>query len=236
MNSNHTTTSTTTTTDNPNAPEALAPDDPRRHFAAAVAVAADVMATIPPEQYNSETPCAGMTVGSMQEHLVMVLRRIAAAGRGEAPSTWPVDAEDVAEGDWLDAWRAAAHDVQAAWGDDVLDRPIELPWGVFPGHEVLGVYTNEISAHTWDMAVATAVVPEWDQPSLEFALDAIHAQLPMADRTPMWEATKSQLPADYPWEDPFGPAVPVSPDAPTIDRLVAWNGRDPGWRPTAPRD
>ena len=35
-------------------------------------------------------------------------------------------------------------------------------------------------------------------------------------------------------EVPFGPAVPVPDDAPPIARLVAWQGRDPHWRPTAP--
>ncbi len=215
----------------------LPPDDPRRHFAATVKVAAAVMSAIRPEQYPSPTPCADLPVGPLQEHLVMVLRRVAAAGRGEPTSTWPMDAADVAEGDWLDAWRAAAHDAQRAWTDDaLLDRPTELPWGVFPGREVLGVYASEVAVHTWDLAVATGIEPEWDARSIEFALDAIHSQLPMADRTPMWEATRAQLPPDYPWEDPFGPAVPVAADASTVDRLVAWNGRDPGWTPPAPRD
>jgi len=233
MNSDTDTSTTSTRTPSPGSD--LGPDDPRRHFAAAVVAAADVMAAIRPEQYRLPTPCSNMPVGALQEHLVMVLRRIAAAGRDEPTSTWPMDAADVAEGDWLDAWRAAAHDVQAAWGDEVLDRPTELPWGVFSGTEVLGVYTSEIAVHAWDLAVATGVESDWDQPSLEFALEAIHAQLPTADRTPMWEATKAQLPPDYPWTDPFGPAVPVSEDASTIDRLVAWNGRDPAWAPSAPQ-
>jgi hypothetical protein len=30
---------------------------------------------------------------------------------------------------------------------------------------------------------------------------------------------------------PFGPVVPVPGDAPPIDRLVCWQGRDPRWRP-----
>ena len=43
----------------------------------------------------------------------------------------------------------------------------------------------------------------------------------------MWEEAKAQLPADYAWEDPFGPAIQVRDDAPLIERLVAWNGRTP---------
>ena len=37
--------------------------------------------------------------------------------------------------------------------------------------------------------------------------------------------------AERPPEIPFGDAVPVPDDAPVIDRLVAWQGRDPHWRP-----
>lgn len=221
-----------TTADNPG--RTLAPrlgaDDPRRHFAAAVDTATQLLATIGPEQYTLATPCEGMSVAGMQEHLVMVLRRVACAGRDEPIERWPADAADVPVGEWPDAWRSAARDVHAAWSDDVLDRPTALPWGTFTGVEVLGVYANEISVHTWDLAAATGLVPVWDTPALEFSLEAIHQQLPMADRTPMWEATRAQLPEGFPWEDPFGPAVPVADDAPLIDRLVAWNGRRPAWR------
>lgn len=218
-----------TTSSSPASTTELGPDDPRRHFAAAVITVGEVMSAIEPEQYDLPTPCEGMTVGALHEHLVMVLRRVACAGRGDGVQTWPADAADVAVGDWLDAWRTAAHDVQSAWDADVLERPTELPWGVFSGAEVLGVYTSELAVHAWDLAVATGLEPDWDAPSLEFALVAIHHQLPMADRAPMWEATKQQLPADHPWTDPFGPAVPVADDAPLIDRLVAWNGREPSW-------
>lgn len=208
---------------------ALAPDDPRRRFGAAVTTSADVMERIRPDQYDLPTPCDGMSVGELHEHLVMVLRRIVCAGRGDAVPTWPMDAADVARGDWLDAWNEAGAGLGDAWGDDVLERPTELPWGVFSGVEVLGVYTSELAVHTWDLAVATGISPHWDDDAVEFALVAIHQQLPTADRAPMWEATKAHLPADYPWRDPFGPAVPVGEHAPAIDRLVAWNGRDPSW-------
>ena len=198
------------TTANSPAPPAdadvLEPDDPRRHFAAAVTTVADALTAVRPDQYDLPTPCEGMTVAALQEHLVMVLRRVACAGRGEPLQSWPADAADVAPGEWLDAWRTAAH-----------------------GAEVLGVYTNELAVHAWDLAVAVGLEPAWDTPSLEFALEAIHAELPTADRSPMWAETRAQLPPDFPWEDPFGPAVPVSDDAPLIDRLVAWNGREPSW-------
>lgn len=204
------------------------PDDPRSHVAGAVIVAAGVIDGVRDDQLDRPTPCGDMAVRDLLEHLVMVLRRVARAGEGVPVAQWPVDAADVRDGGWLDAWRSAAHEVQAAWTDDaLLERPTELPWGTFPGAEVLGVYTNEIVVHTWDLARATGQHPDWDPTVLEAALAAIHQQLPMAERAPMWAAFEEQLPPEVPWEDPFGDAVDVDDDAPLIDRLVAWNGRDP---------
>ena len=109
----------------------------------------------------------------------------------------------------------------------VLDRQIDLPWGTFSGTEVLGVYTNEVTVHTWDLARGTGQQPAWDPTVLAVADAAIRAQLPVADRSPMWAEVAASLPPGVPWQDPFGPAVAVADDAPAIDRLVAWNGRRP---------
>lgn len=223
------TTNTTTTTDPATSDADLAPGDPRSHFAGAVTAATPIIEGVAADQYDEPTPCTSMSVRDLLEHLVMVLRRVACAGRGQPLAEWPVDAADVSEGGWLDAWRAAAHDVQAAWDDDSLARSIEVPWGTFPGAEVLAVYANEVTVHTWDLARATGQDADWDEAVLATAWRAIHSQLPMADRAPMWEAMLAQMPPEVrdEWEDPFGPAVAVSDDAPFIDRLVAWNGRTP---------
>ncbi len=205
-------------------------DDPRALFGRGVALATAVLDRVEPAHLDRPTPCDEMDVARLRRHLVMVLRRVACAGRGEDWMTWPEEptADDLPDADVAGAWRAAAHEVQAAWTDDaVLDRPTGLPWGTFSGAETLAVYLNEVTVHTWDLARATDQEPLWDPAVLALADAAIHAQLPMADRAPMWEGAKAGLPADYPWEDPFGPAVAVPDDAPAIDRLVAWNGRTP---------
>lgn len=205
----------------------LTDDDPRRLFAVSAALARTVIDRVVPDQYAIPTPC-GMEVRDLLEHLVMVVRRVAAAGRGEDPWSWPVDAADVADDGFAAAWSAGAAAVDGAWADEaLLARPTAVPWGEFPGAEVLGVYINEVTVHTWDLAQATGQFPAWDGAVLAFADAAIHAQLPMADRSEMWAAAAAELPPEVPWEDPFGPAVPVAADAPAIDRLVAWNGRTP---------
>jgi uncharacterized protein (TIGR03086 family) len=204
-----------------------APEDPRISIATALRMVTPLIAGVTPDQYGLPTPCDGMTVRDLLEHLVMAVRRTASTGRGEAPSTWASDAADVATGEWLAAFRAAEPEVLAAWTDEALDRPTAVPWGVFPGAEVLAIYTNELIVHGWDLARATGQQVDWDDAALETAWAAIHSQLPMADRSPMWEAMQAHLPPGLVWVDPFGPAMPVSDDAPLIDRLVAWNGRTP---------
>jgi uncharacterized protein (TIGR03086 family) len=201
--------------------------DPRAVFGRAVALAATVIDRTPTDQLHAPTP-SGMDVRELQEHLVMVLRRVACAARGEEPWQWPIDAKDVGDDEFGAAWQVAADDVEMAWADDaLLQRPTALPWGTFSGAEVLDVYTNEIAVHTWDLARGTGQMPEWDESVLTVADAAIRAQLPLADRTPIWEAAKAALPPGIEWETPFANAVDVPDDAPLIDRLVAWNGRQP---------
>jgi uncharacterized protein (TIGR03086 family) len=201
--------------------------DPRAVFARTVSLAAGVIETVPPDRLQAPTPC-GMDVRDLLEHLVMVLRRVAAAGRDEPTTTWPTGAPDVADAGMAEAWRAAAPDVEAAWSDDVtLERPTEVPWGTFTGRDVLAVYINEIVVHTWDLARGIDQPVEWDDEIVATADEAIHAQLPMADRTEMWAGFAASLPPGVEWADPFGNAVDVPDDAPAIDRLVAWNGRRP---------
>ncbi len=201
--------------------------DPRPTFEKALDLAADVIDGVPPERLHDPTP-AGMEVRDLLEHLVTVLRRVAAAGRGESPMTWPEGAPDVADDGFAEAWRAARRAAEEAWRDDAtLDRATDLPWGTFPGREVLGVWTNEVVVHAWDLAQGSGQSPAFDADVVALADEAIRAQLPTADRSEMWAAFAASLPPGIEWEDPFGPAVEVPDDAPAIDRLVAWNGRQP---------
>lgn len=202
--------------------------DPRARLDAATATAIEVIRAVGADQHDLATPCEPMTVAQLAEHVVMALRRTTCAG-GDLPiDEWPVDAADVRAGEWADALDAARRDVAAAWADDaLLERPTTLPWGVFPGAEVLDVYTNEMTMHTWDLAVATGQQPEWNSDVLAASLAVMHQQLPMADRTPIWKALFAQVPEGVAVEVPFANAVNVAGDAPLIDRLVAWNGRRP---------
>ena len=206
---------------------ALPDGDPRVPFAKAVALAGAVLDGVRDDQLALPTPCDGMDVELLRRHLVMVLRRVTSAGRGLPLAEWPTEA-DVDDRDLRVAWDASAHELQEVWTDDsLLEQPMDLPWTTIPGAEVLGIYVNELVVHTWDLAVATGQQPVWDPEVIAVAEAAVHAELPEADRAPMWAAMASQMPPGVAWEVPFQNAVEVPADAPAIERLVAWNGRQP---------
>lgn len=218
---------TTDTTPDTAAP--LGADDPRRLFAAAVSLATAVVAEVRDDQLPLPTPCSEMDVEALLAHLRGVLDRVSALGRGEEPFAV---VESPLGADRLGVWSDAAHRVQAAWTDDaVLERPMALPWQQGTGADILLGYVNEVVVHTWDLAVATGQQPAWDDELVRLALERMPG-LPAEGRKEMFEQISADMGLPEP-AMPFAEVVPVSDAAPAIDRLVGWNGRDPGWRAPA---
>ena len=75
-------------------------------------------------------------------------------------------------------------------------------------------YTTDVFMHTWDLARATG------QP---VALD--ESELPSCSPGCGRSTTLLRSSGQY------GPRVPVPDDAPAMDRLVGFIGRDPAWQP-----
>ena len=193
------------------------PTDPRPAYATAVGTAVDAMSAVRPDQLACPTPCTEFDVRTLLGHLLSVLRRVAAVGRGEPPSSVPQVSTEVPDDGWSAAARAAADDVLAVWADDaLLEREFTLPYGRHRGLVALSTYTGELSTHTWDLAAATGQSPAWDDGALTVGLAGSRHVLPAEGRG---------------GRIPFAPAVPVAADAPLIEQLVAWQGRDPAWRP-----
>ena len=198
--------------------------DPRPILDRAIATGGSVIAAVRPDQLTAPTPCSEMDVRAMLGHLVSVLDRIAALGQGEDPFAVP---ESPAPDDgWSDAWTASARRAADAWRDDaVLERPMALPWIQGNGADVLASYFSELTVHTWDLAVSTGQQPDWDDAVVTAAL-AARDFLPAENRLALFEEISSAMGLDE-VAMPFAEAVTIPDDAPAIDRLVAWNGRDP---------
>ena len=200
--------------------------DPRPLFERAIATGTTVIAAVEPDQLTAPTPCSEMDVRTMLGHLVGVLDRVGALGRGEDP--FGVGDASAPDHGWSAAWAAAADRMAAAWSDDaVLAGPMALPWIQGTGADVLASYFNELTVHTWDLAVATGQEPDWDDGVLAAAL-ASGDFIPAEDRLALYEEISASLGLDE-VAVPFAEVVAVPDDAPAIDRLVAWNGRDPRW-------
>lgn len=204
----------------------LTSDDPRSVLGRAAALAYDTIAAVDHEGRNLPTPCPDLDVRSMVGHLITVLRRVAALGEGSDPMDMPPTTH-VADDAWADTWTSWIARIERAWTDDRLDTMMTLPWVTMPGRAMLAQYTNELSVHTWDLAIATGQQPAWDDDVLAVAFDAIRRGLPAEGRMERFDDVAAQLPAGVPFAAPFGPAVETSDTRPLIDRLVAWNGRTP---------
>jgi uncharacterized protein (TIGR03086 family) len=191
--------------------DALSDGDPRRGFATALALGGTAIANVALSQLDGPTPCTDFTVRDLLGHLVFVLRRVSAFGRGEDATGVPATS-GIGDTQWLETWNQAADEVLAAWSDpDVLERTMALPFGQLSGAAAIAVYTGEVTIHTWDLATATDQRPEWDDGTVAAALVAY----------------QRVLPPTRPPGVPFGPAVAIDDDRPLIEVLAAWSGRRP---------
>ncbi len=212
------------TTRNDTQTPSITPTDPRAVLGRAIATGASVVAGVRPDQATDPTPCDEMDVRTMLGHLIGVLDRIAALGNGSDP--FAVIEAPAPDDAWTEAWTASAAAVEAAWRDDaVLDRPMALPWIQGTGAEVLSSYFSELTVHTWDLAVATNQHPAWDDSVVAAALGA-QGFLPAENRLALFEEISASIGLDE-VAVPFAEAIAVADDAPAIDRLVAFTGRDP---------
>jgi uncharacterized protein (TIGR03086 family) len=198
--------------------------DPRPILDRAIAAGGSVIAGVRPDQLTAPTPCPEMDVRAMLGHLVAVLDRVTALGTDTDP--FAVIETPAPDDDWSDAWARSAARATAAWRDDAtLERTVTLPWIQGSGAEVLTSYFSELTVHTWDLATATGQQPRWDEVVLTAALEA-RPILAAENRRAVFEQISAAMGLDE-VAIPFAEAVTVPADAPAIDRLVAWNGRDP---------
>ena len=184
-------------------------------LAPATVEVARVVAAVRDDQLTGPTPCPGMPVAAMLDHLLGLALAFRMAAEKVRPEGGPsADAANLAP-DWrtrlpaqleelATAWRAAG-----AWDGTTEAGGVEMP------ASVMGVVAlNEVVVHGWDLAVATGQEYRPDPASVQACLEMV------GDRTDT---------ADEP-EGLFGPVVPVPDDASPFDRLLGRTGRDPAWR------
>ncbi|HEY0869728.1 MAG TPA: TIGR03086 family metal-binding protein [Acidothermaceae bacterium] len=163
-----------------------------------------------PDQLDLPTPCPDYTVGTLVAHMVTWSNTFADGAEQLPPNTDRAEyrADDRA-GDLFSA--ASARTVQAFQGG-AADRMIDLGNGPSPGEMLFGLMLMEYIGHGWDLAVAT------DQPT-PFSEAGIGAALATG---------RNMLKPEYRGPDKsFGDIVEVGDEAPALDQLIGFLGRDP---------
>jgi uncharacterized protein (TIGR03086 family) len=178
-----------------------------------------------PEPEDLPTPCERFDVRTLRLHLLGWLDYFQAAFADPAGDVRPDPAALVNEdrsADRSDDSAAVIEKLTAtlrtALDNAVATQTVNVPMlgGAYPGSAVIDLLLVEALVHGWDLARATGLSWRPDPATSAHALAVLQAMVKPEYRGP---------------DLPFGQEVPVPADAPALDRLVAFTGRDPGWKP-----
>ncbi|TDD33538.1 TIGR03086 family protein [Actinomadura sp. KC06] len=179
------------------------------------------VAAVRGDQWGNRSPCEKWTARDVVQHIVD-MHEVMLTPLGRRLSAAPGVAEDPAA-----AFGAARADVEAVLADPALSgQECDTPSGRLTALQHIDqVVSRDLPLHGWDLAKATGQDDTIDPADVEEAsssMDAIPEETLRMLRTPG---------AFGPGVEVFGPEVKVGPDASAQDRLLAFIGRDPRWRP-----
>jgi len=177
-----------------------------------------VVAGITDEQLAAPTPCEGTDVATMLAHvqgLAVAFRDAARKVDGPTTRTAPQAASKDLSPGWRDEIPVTLEELAQAWREPGAVDGLTTAGGVtMPAEIMLTVADNELVIHAWDLAKATG------QPYAA-APENLEASWQMVSNTPDEPQAREGL---------FGPRLPIADDAPLLDRVLAYAGRDPNWR------
>ena len=170
---------------------------------AAAAEVARVVAGIRDDQLGDPSPCDGMPVAGLLDHMVGLTYAFRRAAEKTPLPDAPSVSADALVADWRTRLPAQLSALAEAWRSP----------GAWEG--MAAVALDEVVIHGWDLAVATG------QP------------YSVSDRDAAACTSFAEAVGESPEERAglYGPRVPVPTDASPFDRLLGLTGRDPDWRP-----
>lgn len=178
----------------------------------------EIVQQIDDDQLGAPTP-SGIPVADMLDHvggLVVAFAAAAAKDLGSVTATPPAPDGDRLGAAWRTEIPQALTALARAWTDPAAWEGTTQVGGVTLSGQIAGqVALDEVVLHAWDLACGTGQAYQQDLAALEACLAAMTAMYPRDNL----EARKGI----------FEPPVPVPDDAPLVDRVVAYSGRDPGW-------
>lgn len=184
-------------------------------LAPAAARMADLVAGVADDALDRPTPCERYAVADLLDHIAGAARGLTAAAAKEPLPGGPSGDAAQLDVEWRTTIPQGLTALVAAWTDPDAWTGMTQAGGVDLPAEVAGVVAlDELVIHGWDLAKATGQPAGYDGPEL----GAVHAAVEQFRASGI--------------EGLFGPLVPVSADAPLLDRILGIAGRDPGWDPS----
>jgi uncharacterized protein (TIGR03086 family) len=162
------------------------------------------IAAVRPDQLHKPTPCSDYDVADLVNHLVGWARSFAARLTGDSSMEDP-NAYSTGANPALEFHQAAQTIVHAY--RTATEQTNQLP---------AGFIVMEFLTHGWDLAAAINRTANFPATAAELGL----------------KTAKEMLKPEY-RGSAFLPEFEVSPTAGAVDQLVAFMGRNPGWRPAA---
>lgn len=192
-------------------------DDTRTQLADALTALAEVADGVTERQLDAPTPCAEFDVRALMGHTVGWLENFAAgfaSDDGTCPSA-DVSGVDVPLDEAKSRVDRAATTLDRALQDGAAERDLTIAGqGGMPGGMALSMTLAEYLVHGWDLATATGQRWSPDEQAVTSSLEFLRGMVTADSR------------GEGGW---FGPEVPVDQDAPVLDRLIGFSGRDPRW-------
>ncbi len=188
--------------------------DLHKEMAAAAAEDARVVAGASTGALDRPTPCTDWDLRTLLNHTI--LWTAYSAERRARDEKLPDDlmtTDFTAQPDYSQAYAAQLDRAVAAWSEPgAWDRELAMMGTPTPSADVGALLVAEMVLHGWDIARATGQDYHCDGPVLAAAAEAV--------------AANAELFRKY---EGFAAPVPLPPDAPEFDRLLAATGRDPAW-------
>jgi uncharacterized protein (TIGR03086 family) len=180
------------------------PTDELESAEATLAVLQSVLHPIANDDLSKQTPCREFDIGGLTDHLMNSITVIGGAAGAELPDRDPADSVErqvvAAARPALDAWHRRGLDGMVKFGDNEA-----------PARTMAGILSLEFLVHAWDYA--TAVGRSVDVP------DSLSDYVIGLAKTVITPEGRNRAGFDDP--------VDTAADAKSLDKLVAYTGRNP---------
>jgi uncharacterized protein (TIGR03086 family) len=180
------------------------PTDELASAEAALGALQHVLHPISRDELSKSTPCTEYDVMQLTDHLMNSITLLGGAAGAEPPER---NSEDSVERQIVCAARPALD----AWHRRGLTDTVTIGTNEIPATFAVSILSVEFLVHGWDYATATTHPIDVAESLADYVLGLAHKVI-----TPQGRATVG-------FDDP----VAVPDDAPAMDRLIGFTGRDP---------